>query len=208
MNPRSNNHEIAPMVRNLGYESAFKLPTFAERRAFLKQAESDLVARAKAWESAGQIFMLVCSRGARGDCLGTRTTVTFMPDYNNWVLVAVTRAQARFVLVQTAAALAAWRLDHGGVEYPGSLDDLVPQYMPAVPIDPFSDKPFIYELQDDGYLLASVGQNGVFDGGTDAEGWIVNGEWQDEQQGVLGDHSDLVVRIPVPKRPFVPPTAP
>jgi hypothetical protein len=88
------------------------------------------------------------------------------------------------------------------------LDDLVPQYLPAVPIDSFSEKPLIYERRGDGYLLASVGRNGIYDGGDDNDGRIVKGEWKEEDQFVDTDKSDLVVRMPVPKRPFVPPAAP
>ncbi len=190
-------------------ESAWDLPTFAERRALLKRAESDLESRATSWESVGRVLMLICSRGARSDCVGSRLSSVFMPAYSMG-LDAITRVQARFILTHTAVALASWRFDHGsdGDEYPERLDDLVPRYLPAVPIDPFSDKPLIYERREHGYLLASVGQNCVYDGGTDAEGWIVNGEWQDEQGKGSYDTSDLVVRMPVPKRPFSPPVSP
>jgi hypothetical protein len=77
----------------------------------------------------------------------------------------------------------------------------VPKYLAAVPVDPFTDKPFIYERRGDGYLLASVGENGVYDGGDDMSGWIVRGEWQEQQQDVRSDASDLVVRMPTPPRP-------
>ena len=37
-------------------------------------------------------------------------------------------------------------------------------------VDPFSDKPLVYEPRDAGYRLASVGVNGVHDdGGADVE---------------------------------------
>ena len=80
----------------------------------------------------------------------------------------------------------------------------MPQYLPAVPLDPFSDKPFIYERRGDGYLLASVGENGVYDGGDDRGGWIVRGAWRATSQDVDRDKSDIVVRMPVPPRPVAP----
>jgi len=46
-----------------------------------------------------------------------------------------------------------------------------------------------------------VGQNGVYDGGDDMDGWIVGGEWQTTEQDVPYPKSDLVVRMPVPPRP-------
>ncbi len=191
------------------WESASGLSTFAERRASLERAVSELETRATSWESAGQVLMLVCSRGARSDCVGSRLSCLTIRFHAAGV-DAITRVQARFILAHTAVALAAWRLDHGpdGDEYPDRLEDLVPRYLSVVPIDPFSDKPLIYERRDDGYVLASVGANCVYDGGNDVEGWIVNSEWQDEQQDVSLNDSDLVVRMPVPKRLFIRPAAP
>jgi hypothetical protein len=114
-------------------------------------------------------------------------------------------ADVRLALTKTAAALAAWRADRGPGEppYPERLDELVPRYLAAVPVDPFSDNPFIYERRGDGYLLASVGENGVYDGGGDVDGWIKGGEWQAEWRRSLED--DLVVRMPIPPRPAAKP---
>jgi len=80
------------------------------------------------------------------------------------------------------------------------LDELVPRYLPAVPIDPFADTPLIYERRGDGYLLASVGQNGVYDGGDDMTGDIIGGEWQEQTRNMPEEKYDLLVRMPVPAR--------
>jgi len=115
---------------------------------------------------------------------------------------AMARCRALATLTRTAAALAAWRADQpaGVPPYPEHLDALVPRYLPAVPIDPFTDKPLIHERRGDGYLLASVGRNGVYDGGDDMSGDIVGGEWQEQTRDVEYPKSDLVVRMPVPAR--------
>jgi hypothetical protein len=63
----------------------------------------------------------------------------------------------------------------------------------------------IYERRGDGYLLASVGENGVYDGGDDIDGWIVRGEWQEQEQKVNYPAVDLVVRMPIPPRPAAKP---
>src|SRR5262249_33426085 len=60
-------------------------------------------------------------------------------------------------------ALAAYKADHGS--YPKLLDSLAPKYLAKVPDDHFSGKALIYRLTDDGYLLYSVGVNGVDDNG-------------------------------------------
>ena len=89
----------------------------------------------------------------------------------------------------------------GDDPYPETLAALAPRYLTTVPLDPFIDKPFIYERRGDGYLLASVGENGVYDGGDDRKGWIIGGEWQAIEQNVDPDKWDLVVRMPVPPVP-------
>jgi hypothetical protein len=48
---------------------------------------------------------------------------------------------------------------------PRELDDLVPEYLPSVPEDPFSGGPLVYRVQADGYILYSVGRNRQDDGG-------------------------------------------
>ena len=49
--------------------------------------------------------------------------------------------------------------------YPDNLETLVPNILGKLPIDPFTDKPLIYRLQDGGVLIYSVGANGKDDGG-------------------------------------------
>jgi hypothetical protein len=197
---------------NKAYErldAALLCPTFAERRAWFKREEAESAARLKSQAGAGSIFTFACSRGARSHYLGTRLSDLLMPSFSI-ASEAPVRSEVRFILMQTAAAIAAWRLDHigDGSGYPEQLDELVPKYLPAVPIDVMYDKPLIYERRGEGYLLASVGPNGIYDGGTDMSGWIVKGEWQSEEQDVGYGECDLVVRMPVPERPFVKPSAP
>ena len=62
-------------------------------------------------------------------------------------------------------ALRAYELDHGAL--PQSLSQLVPDYLPTVPIDPFSDKPFHCELTNmaSGYTIRSFGPDRDDDNG-------------------------------------------
>ncbi len=74
------------------------------------------------------------------------------------------RAQADHAGVLAALALSAYKHQHGA--YPETLSALVPEYLSAIPIDPFSDEPLCYRLDErDGYVLYSVGENGIDDGG-------------------------------------------
>ena len=42
----------------------------------------------------------------------------------------------------------------------------MPQYLPRIDTDPFDGKPLKYKPRGDGYVLYSVGQNQLDDGGT------------------------------------------
>ncbi len=109
------------------------------------------------------------------------------------------RANTNLELMRLAATLLVFRAEKG--HYPEKLDDLVPQFIASLPIDIFSEKPLIYRPDDDraGFLLYSVGENGVDDGGTDVSGWIVDGAWRDEMQEVdYPDATDEVICFPVP----------
>ncbi|MCS6860550.1 MAG: type II secretion system protein GspG [Abditibacteriales bacterium] len=71
--------------------------------------------------------------------------------------------QARVDLLRLALALRLYRHDHGA--YPANLNALQPQYLPAVPLDPFTNKPFVYRREGSGFLLYSFGENHRDDGG-------------------------------------------
>ena len=73
-------------------------------------------------------------------------------------------AEARQGAAAVALALSAYHTEKGA--YPPTLDALVPDYLSAVVIDPFSEAPLCYRLDDrDGYVLYSVGEDGQDDGG-------------------------------------------
>ncbi len=81
-------------------------------------------------------------------------------------------------LGETACALERHHLKAG--TFPERLDELVPAFLAAVPLDPMTGKPLQYRRTDDGWFrLWSVGLNGRDDGGVmktkdnDAEGdWV------------------------------------
>jgi hypothetical protein len=75
---------------------------------------------------------------------------------------ARTRAQLR--LLRTELALREFRLRHGA--HPAKLDELAPECVAVVPVDPFAEQPLRYRRQGEGYLLYSVGPDLRDDGGT------------------------------------------
>jgi hypothetical protein len=74
-------------------------------------------------------------------------------------------ALAQRRMAATALAMCLYEADHG--RRPAALAELVPAYLPAVPVDPFSpaDRPICYRTDGDAPRLYSVGLNGVDDGG-------------------------------------------
>jgi hypothetical protein len=68
------------------------------------------------------------------------------------------RMQVHCDLARTALAIERFRLPTD--ELPARLEELVPRYLPQVPIDPFDGRPIRYRRRQTGYLLYSVGVDG------------------------------------------------
>jgi hypothetical protein len=67
-----------------------------------------------------------------------------------------------------AVAMTRFKLDHGA--FPAHLDDLVPAYLEAVPLDPFDGKPLRLAVRDGQWVVYSVGPDLVDDGGVEMDG--------------------------------------
>lgn len=80
------------------------------------------------------------------------------------VLEKVDIAKAHSNATQLSFALHAYYLENG--ELPTQLNDLVPDYLPKIPSDPFDGEPMRYS-KDKG-ILYSVGNDFVDQGGSDA----------------------------------------
>ncbi|HTY87567.1 MAG TPA: hypothetical protein VMB80_08895 [Candidatus Acidoferrum sp.] len=72
-------------------------------------------------------------------------------------------AFARIRLATTAIAIERFRLLQGRL--PENLNELVPQFLSAVPSDPFDGQPLRYHCLAGGYVVYSIGQDGHDDGG-------------------------------------------
>jgi len=70
---------------------------------------------------------------------------------------------ARIRCAQAAVLIEKFRLDEQSL--PTNLNELMPEYLSAIPIDPFSGKPVLYKKLDKGYVVYSVGGNLIDDGG-------------------------------------------
>ncbi|HPD29600.1 MAG TPA: hypothetical protein PLL20_06375 [Phycisphaerae bacterium] len=68
----------------------------------------------------------------------------------------------------TVLALAAYRNDHG--RFPEALEEMVPRYLEALPIDPGAGRPLRYKRETEGdYRLYSVWEDGKDDGGVERD---------------------------------------
>jgi hypothetical protein len=83
------------------------------------------------------------------------------------VKFAIANAKLRLALCQLAAQ--AFMLDQGGP--PRDLDQLVPEYIPSVPDDPFRDATLSSIELDGEFVIYSVGPDGEDNGGTPIEGY-------------------------------------
>jgi hypothetical protein len=84
-----------------------------------------------------------------------------LASYINGIAEALARARASI----TAVAVARYRHHHAG-NLPSSLQQLIPDYLPAPPIDPYSGAALSYRHDASGFRIYSVGVNRKDDGGT------------------------------------------
>jgi hypothetical protein len=82
--------------------------------------------------------------------------------HGRFVIEARTRAD--LLLSETALAIERYRLANQ-YQLPAALQDLVPAYLTAVAADPFDGKPLRFNRLPKGYLIYSIGEDGVDNGG-------------------------------------------
>ena len=66
--------------------------------------------------------------------------------------------------IRTAIAIERYRRKNGSL--PENLDQLVPEFIDAVPTDPFDGRPLRYARTEQGVKLYSVGKDKADDGGS------------------------------------------
>jgi hypothetical protein len=113
------------------------------------------------------------------------------------------RANSMLDMTRIAAALAAYRAERG--QYPAKLDDLVPTLLPKLPVDAFNAKPFVYRRDGEGYLLYSLGANGVDDAGVghvaiarDFQEGMDDAQRQAHQAKTRAGADDVSLQLPLP----------
>ena len=82
-------------------------------------------------------------------------TAIAIPSYGRGTRIKILEAEAGEGLTNLAFAASAYQADHGN--YPESIEALAPQYIAAIPADPFSGKPLKLASVEGGLILYSVG---------------------------------------------------
>jgi hypothetical protein len=102
-------------------------------------------------------------------------------------VTTVAEALARDRVAITALAIARYRRAHGGAP-PAALRDLVPAYLSAVPLDPYTGAELHYTRDPTAYRVYSAGANRKDDGGT----WYVMSDLNWARRGDPNDIGLLV----------------
>ncbi|HEV3083944.1 MAG TPA: hypothetical protein VGY66_29445 [Gemmataceae bacterium] len=176
-----------PALRNTNhwfdrFTAALRIADRAARVQELAAIRRDLTLLKRQVTAIGFIEKSLMGPERRGEMSGNVIIVFLLPAFDK-----VQSAEDRFEQEQRnlhlAFLLAAYRQDHG--RYPERLAELAPKYLVNVSGDLFSGKPLIYRREGEGYLLYSVGRDGIDDEGRG---------YDDEPQG-----DDLSVRMPLPE---------
>ncbi len=88
-------------------------------------------------------------------------------EHQNDFVFILSHRDVRLALLRTDLAIRCYQQTHG--RWPDRLEDLVPEAFESLPLDPFSNRPLVYRKSGESFLLYSVGQDGIDDGG-DFEG--------------------------------------
>jgi hypothetical protein len=158
--------------------AALSKPTRQERLAAIAGADRDFQpVLDDAYSNGSTVRKILSVVGLAGE-VRRRTAAVVI----GWVAIehmadAEDRAAVYRDMAQLVFALAAYRAEHG--EYPADLAALAPKYIPAVPEDIFSTGPLHYRREGEGYVLYSIGPNGVDDGGRNDPNSKVDGDWDD-----------------------------
>jgi hypothetical protein len=84
-------------------------------------------------------------------------------EFKKWHRIEDSRRVAQLRMLMIKLAIHAYKLQQNRL--PETLDELVPRYLPHIPIDPFGAGKLLYRLNGDEYLVYSRGPDEDDDGG-------------------------------------------
>jgi hypothetical protein len=167
---------------------AARLTERAARQAEFERIDADLKSltpRGKLERFSFSLGLAAGTPATRGERIGELVTVMMLPNVS-YLSEQTGRTAQSTHNVKIAIGLAAYRDEVG--RYPTTLDELVPSYLAAVPIDLFAERPPVYRVTATGYLLYSIGPNGKDD----------DGRTHEDDPGKNFDRDDISIRMPIP----------
>ena len=87
---------------------------------------------------------------------------TFLTNYQT---AFMKEAALEALMLTTRTGLACKLYKNRTGRYPENLETLLPEYLTEIPVDPFTGKPLVYQIENDRLLIYSLGSNGKDDGG-------------------------------------------
>lgn len=179
---------------------ALKKPSLALRRAALIQLRDEITELRKSAVDPGRLLAdgFFRPRQAVSERLAEVLIALLTPAVDACVF-AEDRWIVQHDVLATGLAAAAFAREHGRL--PGSLDQLVPQYLPKVPEDILSDPPGVsirYKTTDEGCVIYSVGRNRRDDQGRTGDDAAKAAEPGGESEGEHPDWDDITFRLKAP----------
>lgn len=177
------------------------LPTRADRLAALANVEAGIRQMEDNLRSPSSLVASAFSQQRRSKLVSGGMMSLIMPAMST-VANAQDRTNATLELTRVAVALAVYRAEHD--TYPEKLSELVPAAVAKLPVDPFTEKSFIYARVDPGYLLYSAGENGADEGGSNESMNVCEGNSLDDtatpnlQPQIPTGSDDWSIRVPRP----------
>ncbi|MBN2588531.1 MAG: hypothetical protein JXA96_01610 [Sedimentisphaerales bacterium] len=86
----------------------------------------------------------------------------FAPSFGRMIILDL-RNIAELRITQTALAIERYRLANN--KLPESLEEIVPDYLDSIPLDPYDGKEIRYKKLDRGFVVYSIGEDQIDDGG-------------------------------------------
>lgn len=167
---------------------AAREPNFEKRKNLFAAINRDLKKLAAETTDAQKVLGLVVKGGPRkamGEAIGRLLVALLLPAIDA-ARSAEDQATARRELIQLAFSLELYRRDKRSL--PMALSGLVPAYASSIADDPLSGKSLRFQVTNDGFLLYSVGRNGVDDQGRSYDD-------ANREEGKRPEWDDIVVRV-------------
>jgi hypothetical protein len=156
--------------KNFSAEVYRKSPAYeADLNFYLDCAEELLAATAMPFPKGLEAASQSADKASEAKSKGLQITAMMLPALPS-ALERAGEAVANRRVTRAGLAVERYRLAHQNA-LPETLEQLVPQYLPGVPTDPFDGRPLKYNKESPtGYVIYSIAKNKIDDGGKPREG--------------------------------------